>query len=340
MKILYSAGKRPGANLLLQRFASRYTEGTLRIAAYQHASLFLPHLDWTLDALDHPYCGNPRQKIIDLLGRKNLPRMALQPAQKLLQEIEAYQPDLVICDYEPIVANMAYSLGCRLWYYSPVHLLDGFAWGQNQRRYFGSLEVTRKNLAKLPPAEKKLVCSPFALFGDAVKPGYQWVVPASEDYQVPNSGGGLCLISDPDRLSELSKILNCISPYDLVLYSTHRYNLSHLESYLLEEDSYCQAVGACDWMFLGGESVFLMDGIANQTSKFCIAPKLSDPESLLNAILLTYYGLGDDLGQVEYLKYLSVEEIEQSYHQNLENPPAPTLTGVPTLLDEVLSADR
>ena len=44
-----------------------------------------------------------------------------------------------------------------------------------------------------------------------------------------------------------------------------------------------------------------------------MAPNLGDAESLLNAILVKMHGIGDDIGQIEYMKKYGIEEIEKSY---------------------------
>ena len=313
MRILYSAGERVGADLLLSRFIN-VCNHEVKIAAYDVSSQSLDHIDWTLDAVYNKFTGANRVKTSKLLGKKDLPMMGYDQAVQLIRDIDAYSPDLVICDYEPIVANIANVLGLELWYCSPVHLLDGLVWKNGQLRYTGLLEVVRKNLSKLPPASRTFVCSPFALVsGLELKNGYEWLLPHGAFYGHSKAGTGVCLTNDSDRLSELSKILNCIPPFDLTLYSTHRYNLSHLESYMLDDPGYGRAIGSAEWLFCTGESSFICDGILNEVSRFCVAPDLNDPEALLNAILVRECGLGDDVSQVEMLEYFSVEEIQKSY---------------------------
>ena len=317
MRILYSAGKRVGADLLLSRFLNVYHSNyEVRVAAYEISSQSIDHIDWTLDAVYNKFTGADRVKLSKLLKCKDLPMMGYNQAIQLMRDIDEYAPDLVICDYEPIVSNMAAVLGFELWYCSPVHLLDGLVWKSGQLRYTGLLEVTRKNLSKLPRASRTFVCSPFALVkGLVLKEGYEWLLPHGTFYGHSGAGTGVCVTNDSDRLSELSKILNCVPPFDLTLYSTHRYDLSHLESYLLDDAGYGRAVGSADWMFCTGESSFICDGILNNVKRFCVAPDLNDPEALLNAILVKEYGLGEDVTQVELLEHLSVEEIQKSYEK-------------------------
>lgn len=315
MKIVYSAGNRVGADHLISRLLAKQSN-EIKIAAHLKSSNSLSHIDWTLDAIYNKYTGCDRAKLVDLFGHTNLPMMGFDQAVQLIQDINDFQPDLIICDYEPIMANIAKTLGVKLWYCSPVHLLDGIKWGQGQIRYSGLLDNTRKTLSKLPKPDRIFVNSPFGTIQDGpeLKPGYEWVIPETRKLSLDKYGTGMCVTNDSDRVSELSKILNCIPPFDLVLFSNHKYDLSHLESYLIsEKNNYWRAVGGADWMFCTGETSFIADAAFNGVSRLCVAPDLSDPEALLNAILVQLYGLGDDVTQVEYLERYSVEAIEESY---------------------------
>lgn len=319
MKILYSAGNRVGADLLYNNFRSNY-DGEIKLAAYVKSGISQDFIDWTLDAVYNTYTGCNRSKLVNLLGRKNLPMMGYEQAVLLLKEIDLYGPDLVICDYEPIVSNMAAAMGIPLWYCSPVHLLDGVKWKKGQLKYFGLLEIHRKVLSKLPRADKVLINSPFSHFDLDLEAGYERACPTSMVKSLEKMGGGVAVTNDMVRLSELSKILNCIPPYDLILFGTHKYELSHLESYLLEDvDLYKQGIGSTNWLFSTGESQVILDGLKGGVLNFGIAPDLGDPEALLNAILINLYELGDDLGQIEYMEHYCVEEIKKSYHKTRDN---------------------
>ena len=248
----------------------------------------------------------------------------------LLEEISEYSPDLVICDAEPIVANIAKVLGFRLWYCSPLHLLDGVKWSTGQIKYRSRLEKYKKLLAKLPRAERTFVYSPFGRIhplSPELKPGYEWMEP----YHVHSGGdksGGVAIIKDGERISILSKILNCVPPFDLTLFSQHEYNLSHLTSISMFDESnrdiYRDIVSRSSWVFTTGETSFVADAVYNG-AKVCIAPDLNDPETLLNAIMVRNYGLGDDLAQIELMESYAVGMIEKSYsswadtHYTLKN---------------------
>jgi hypothetical protein len=267
--------------------------------------------------LKHRHSSKNKQGLIELFGYHGLPDVGFHELSILLEEISEYCPDLVICDAEPIVANIAKVLDFRLWYCSSLHLLDGVKWGPGQIKYRAKLEKHKKLLAKLPAAERRFVYSPF---GDIqpcpkLKPGYEWMQP----YHVQGDGassGGVAIVKDGRRISILSKILNCVPPFDLILFSRHQYDLSHLRSVnMLDErnrDIYRDIVSRSSWVFTTGETSFVADAIYNG-AKVCIAPDLNDPETLLNALIINHYGLGDDLAQVELMENYAVSAIEKSY---------------------------
>ena len=319
MKIIYSCSNRIGAGVQLTRFL-RQIEGSgheVRIAGFMRPTESITHIDWTLDAFRHRYSSKNKQELIKLFGYHGLPDVGFNELSILLEEISDFCPDLVICDAEPIVANIAKVLGFRLWYCSPLHLLDGVKWEQGQIKYRAKLEKYKKLLAKLPKAEKTFVYSPFGCLERApkLKAGYKWMKPYHVSSDGPKSGG-VAIIKDGDRISILSKILNCIPPFDLTLFSRHEYNLSHLTSVsMLSEDNrdiYRDKVSRSSWVFTTGETNFVADAIYNG-AKVCIAPDLNDPETLLNAIMVRNYGLGDDLAQIELMENYAVGMIEKSY---------------------------
>lgn len=318
MKILYSAGNRVGADSQLFRFLKK-CDHEIKIAAYVKSSESLYHIDWTLDALYHNYSKVDREKLFDLFKSNNIPRVGMKEIELLVEEIADFSPDLIICDYEPILATIATAMGIELWYCSPVHLLDGIKWKYGQLKYNGLLENTRKNLSRLPKANKTFV---YSIFGDMVnapelKYGYEWIRPYHIDATSSNNDIGVAVIPDSGRISELSKILNCIPPFCFTLFGHSTYNLSHLESINLSSiNTYSKVLSNCRWMLSTGETSFLADAFYNKINKVCLAPNLNDQEALLNAILCEYYKFGDDVAQVEYLEQYSVEKLANSFNES------------------------
>lgn len=336
MKIIYSAGNRPGADILLYRFMQN-NDHEVKTAAYIKSSESSINIDWTLDAIYNKYTGCNRGKLVDLFGRKNLPMMGFEEIGLLIDDVTEFKPDLIICDYEPILANIAKSLNIKLWYCSPVHLLDGIIWQDGQMKHTGLLEVCRKNLPKLPEPDKVLVHSPFGIIeGTELKNGYEWVMPESSIKYNENDKYGICITNDSYRVSELSKILNCIPPFDLTLFSQHKYDLSHLESCLLSnKDNYEKAISFASWVFCTGETSFITDALLAGVNRLSISPDLQDPEALLNATMVSLYNLGDNLGQVEYLERYSIETIEESYLKRFDKRYKIKNINIPTLKEKL-----
>ncbi|MDP2696408.1 MAG: hypothetical protein Q8O87_04160 [bacterium] len=314
MKILYSTGNRLGGGEQLRRYME-YNRHEIKTACYLRSSENILHTDWTLDALTNKYSKGTRIGLRKLYGYDGGPHINLEKGYHLKEEIKKYDPDLIICDGEPIVSNLAKSLGKRLWYCSPLHLLDGIEWESGSLRYFSLLDGTRKMLYRLPRAERVYVYSPFGdiNFRPLLKSGYEWMQP----YYVGGRGGedGMAIIEDGDRISQLSKQLNSVKPYDIKLVSPFSYNFSHLRNYKLEE--YKSELGKSRWLFTTGETSYVADGVYNG-KRICIAPNLRDAEGLLNAILIKRYNLGNDVGQIEYMKQYGIEILENSYKETGE----------------------
>jgi uncharacterized protein (TIGR00661 family) len=317
MKILYAAGNRNGADLSLYRFL-QHNSYEIKIAAYSHANNLLTHFDWTLDSLNHKY-SETSTKNHEIFGHKKVPPVNSVELEKLIVDIDNFGPDLIINDFEPITAHMAESFGIPLWYCSPIHLVDGMHWLPGQKKYHSLMETVRRYLPRLPEAERVLVYSPF---GDLKNPpklkqGYEWVSPYHISANDNEKTEKIAVIKDASRISELSKILNCIPPFDLKLFSLYSYKLSHVEcGNFCDEEVYGEFVGSSKWLFTTGETSFLSDALYNGVNRVCVAPSLLDQETLLNAMIIDWYGLGDDVAQVERLGKYSVEEIEKSINAN------------------------
>ena len=327
MKILYSAGNRSGASLLLKEFMDN-CPFDLKVAGYDSSII---NLDWTLNAVRNKYSRLNHGEFNSILDSSWVPLMDTDIGKKLLDDVNDWDPDLVICDYEGFIANIASGLNKELWYSSPVHLLDGFSWPTGLFRYKSLLEVDRKTIAKYPKANRYYVNSPFSLLNLPLKKGYEWLCPMGTNVSGTGDFGGICLINNPDRISILSKILNCVNG-DLTMFGTDKYDLSHLDSYLLEDD-YTISLENSKWLFCCGESTFITDGLRNGL-RICVTPNLDDPEALLNGIMTKGYHLGDDLGCIELMKHISVEYIDKSY-----NGPKNKIYSkkVPTLLEKVVN---
>lgn len=321
MKIFYSAGNHLDNNQQLLRFVNN-TNHKVMVAAHLKSSESFTHIHWTLDALYNRLEIKNKQDIFDLLGHAGGPKVSIKQTEILLRELDDFGPDLIISNGEPVSAHLAKALAVKLWYCSPLHLLDGIEWERGDLRYLSLLANTKKFLAALPIAERTLVYSPFGdlLNCPALKPGYEWVQPYwVQAIEHKNQTQNFAIIPNKNRFSKLTKALNCVN-FDVTLLSGFAENFTHLQVKSIDDIAvYKEALANCNWLFNTGDTSYLADAIYNTIPKMCVAPSLNEPETLLNAILCKLYGIGDDVAQVELMDKYAVPEIEKSQAKQTEH---------------------
>lgn len=341
MKILYSAGNRVGANSQLSRFL-QHLDGKheIKIAAYLKSSDSIPHIDWTLDALHYNKPATANTGMLQLFGYRGVPFVNVDNARIFLQETEKFEPELFIVDGEPIAAHIAKKLGIKLWYYSPLHMLNGLEWEKGQLRYVSRLTSLRHMLRSMPEPDAAFIYSPFGdiKFRPYLKNGFEWIQPYHiEVGEKPTviiksrSVGptinakifpgtnitNIAIINDTNRYSALTKILNSIG-FTINLFSpfTERYNNLLVEN-INNKLKYRDTLTYAKWLFTTGETSYISDAFYN-LKDICVAPTLTDPETLLNAILCRSYGIGVDVAQVELSEDFAAEAIEKAYFKKLK----------------------
>lgn len=314
MKIIYSAGNRIGANSQLERIVSNLNNYEVKIAAYLKSSSSMNHIDWTLDSLHNNILSKKElNKLWSLFGHKNVPCLNLENTRILLLEVAEFKPDLIISDGEPIIAHIAKSLGIKLWYCSPIHLLDGIEWERGQFRYSALLANTKSWLKQFPKADKTFIYSPFGdiKFRPFIKEHYEWITPYH--YKANSIGNtALAVINETDRYTSLTKIINCIDcnvsifgPFIDQQSKSQVFKTSDISNYLKQ-------INNCSNIFITtGETSFIADAFYNNKN-IMIAPNLNDYEGLLNSILVRLYQIGSDLGQLEFMNNFALEELEKS----------------------------
>jgi hypothetical protein len=305
MKILYSAGRRRGAGFQLYDFLSR-CKHEVRTAAYLKSSFLLKDVDLTLDAVNNTYACKSRRIIREVFGNVDfvmkLPLVEVRQAKILLGEIEKYGPDLIISDAEPIIAVLARKLGVRLWYCSPIHLLDGVAWENDQLRYEGSLFNTRNMFRNMPEPDRAFVYSPFGdvIMRPTLNAGYEWIRPYHHE-NINCNGNKAAAIIRPQRKEEISSILKSIS------FDTEAF---------YDYTDYKEGINNTKWMFSCGDTRSIATAVYGGINRICASPTLNDAESMLNAALCRVYGIGDDVGQIEYMKEYAAHIIEKSFEES------------------------
>ncbi len=315
MDIVYSAGNRLGAGIQLRRLLENTTGHNIKVAGYTKSSLLIDHIDWTLDALHNKFSEKKKDVLSEIFDHKNIPNVGIPEVEILINEVDEFAPDLIISDGEPILAHIAKSFGIKLWYCSPLHLLNGIKWERGQMRYYHFLDKAKKFLSRLPEADKTFIYSPF---GDVsmrpvLKPGFERIRPYYYKMDESLYREGIAVIQDPDRISTLSRLLNCTS-FDITLVSQFHYQLSHLYSRDISDlRVYKKLLSNCSWFLTTGETDYLSDAIYNSIDNICIAPNIDDTESLLNAAMCSYYRIGKNVGQVELMDKFALEEMEKSF---------------------------
>lgn len=317
MKIFYSAENRLGADVQLYRFLQNLPKEKhqIKIAGYIKSTQSFSHIDWTLDALHNERNYDMPGLLISLFNHTNIPRVAVKEAETLLEDVNEYNPDLIISDNEPISAHIAQSLNKKLWYCSPIHLLDGIEWQQDQRRYMSTLDRWRRFLSRLPEAEKIFVYAPYGDLKNAppLKSGYEWITPyhAIGNGDIKNS----CIAIIKDKNRKLAKILNTL-PFKTTVFSDERGNYLQIKIEDINNiELYQNYLTNIRWFFTTGETTsYLADAIYNGAQNICIAPTIKDTEAVLNAVICRNWNVGTDLGQIELMELFASEQIEKTYH--------------------------
>lgn len=321
MKIFYSAGNYQDINQQLSRWLL-VNKHEVMIAAHLKSSESFLHVHWTLDALYNRLDNKNPQELFQLLGHTGAPKVSAKQVEILLREIDDFGPDLIISNGEPVSAHLAKALSVKLWYCSPMHLLDGVEWERGDLKYLSLLANTKKYFNKLPQADKILVYSPFGdlLNSPALKSGYEWIQPYSIQAIPKLKDQNIAVVPIKNRLSKLTKVLNCVN-FDLTLFTSFADTFTHLKIKPIDDtNAYQEGLGNCNWFFYTGGTSYLADAVYSAIPRVCAAPSLDDPESLLNGVLGKLYGLGDDIAQVELMDKYAMGEIEKSQSNHRYTP--------------------
>lgn len=283
MKIIYSAGNRIGANTQLSRFIDNIdkTKHQVKTAAYLRSSYSLYTIDWILNAV-HKNTPKDLVKIFDIHSTRYHQNIINQ----LLNDVTKFNPDLIICDNEHILAYIAQEMNIPLWYCSPMLLAEGINWHiKNKINYSFFINLDQNDKFQIfPQAKKYLIYSPFC------------------DLKIPPD----LKISRDDDWSPIYKY-NWVRPYYNKPINIH----INENKRLLELNKILKYIDLNEYYFTDGNTDSIADLIYNK-KKIIISPSVKNKESLLNAILLDRYKIGVDIGQVELMDRFSFEEIENA----------------------------
>lgn len=314
MKIVYSAGNRFGASVQLHRFLSSIGNSHIvKVAAHLKSSLHTPYINWALDSLYQGYNPTNFAKLHSHFESEELPRISFPLTVQLLDEVLEFEPDLVISDGDPVLANIAKKLEIPLWYCSPLHLLDGIRWRKDDLRYVKRTEALRKYFNLFPKPNRTFIYSPL---GDVtptleIRKGYEWITPYFEKVERESNPVGITAIVESHvRARDLSPILNALTE-PVELYSRQPAESLHLKhKHINDFSNYRKSLSSCKYLLVGGESSYFADAVYNNINVLC-SPDLSDYESLLNAILCNRLGVGHNIQQIELMSHYAVDGLER-----------------------------
>jgi len=304
MKIIYAAGNRIGSDSQLNRILKHLTAHDVKVAAYMKSSQSIKHIDWLLDSL---YQNVSSTKEIQKHIGNNFPLQINFELLKFFQnDIEQFEPDLIISDAEVVSALLARKLKIKLWYCSPLHLLDGIEWKKFDLKYTDTLYKTRKFLRYFPDADRKFIYSPFGNLNNRpqIKNGFEWITPYYLN-QISNNEFDfkkLFVCSDNDRASDISNIIK---------FSRYKVGLTSLFESDNIGNQYQKLLNNSNTIISSGETNCISDALFNYKS-LTIAPSLKDAEALINAVLVSNFKLGFNIGQFELMNKFALEEFESS----------------------------
>lgn len=267
MRIIYSAGNRIGANGILARFLENNTEHEIKVAAYGVSSYSIKQVDWFLDAIHVREFYN-----CPLYSVKYNPDYI----SSILNEVIEFDPELIISDSESLFGYIAHEVGIKLWYSSPLNLINGIDWNKERLRYSYIINPY-KNII-YPKADRYLIYSPFCdiLNSPKLKEGYEWVRPYY------NNSDNI-LIEENIRRGELDNILKYVKLND-----------------------YSFTDGCTD----------SISNLFYNSKKIIISPQVKNMESLINSILVDKYNIGYNVGQIELMGMKAVEELDKVCSRN------------------------
>jgi hypothetical protein len=292
----------------------------VKVCGFYKPSCKISIIDWTLDSLYDikPYFRKKKYFEINSsnLGSKSV---IIKRLDRLTEEIEAFGPDLAICDGEFVVPIATTKLNIETWYCSPNHLYDGTNF--TPFKYSSLFESFRKRNFKAPKPTRHLIYSPFCDIDSELKlkSGYEWVRPYYvKESQSEKKYDYISIIDNLERLPNLLRMLNG-SDYSgkIAYYNNENFNrIQYISNNDLE--GYSELLGQSDKVFSFGETDYVSDAIYNGKTIY-IAPTLLEPETLMNAMLVEKMKIGKDLAQIELKGKHSLFSFEDAFNFNSNN---------------------
>lgn len=306
MKILYAAGNRSSSGLQFQRIKEHISNHEIKLAAFSSATQFVSTIDFVLDYFYSFWHDRPSYKRIVREG----------PVTKELEtyaaSIAEFDPDLIIADQEPLTAAVGKFLKIPIWYCSPTHLMDGcFIRSQNYfyREQFRSFQYESR---VWPEADRTFIYSPFSrLKIISLQKGFEWIEPYSNIKQSNVKDLNVAFFSQ--RESEVFSIFQA-SKFEGPFFSNSKLNSSKIIGYSINDSEYNSLLSQSKNVFCAGETSVISDAL-NNNSNIIVCPNVDDYETVINASLLREAEIGRELGQIELMGSVAVDEVNHSLNQ-------------------------
>lgn len=306
MKILYAAGNRSSSGDQFKRIKEHLSEHEIKFAAFSSATQFIQTIDFVLDYFYSFWHDRPSYKRIVQEGF-------------LTKELEAYAacisnfaPDLLIADQEPLTTSIAKLLEIPIWYCSPVHLIGGCPLKSKDVFYKEQSQLFRMEMTVWPKADRIFIYSPFSrLKKIPINKEYEWVEPYSNVKYSKEKDLNIAFFSQREK--EIYSIFNA-SKFEGPFFSHSKFNSSKISGYSIIDSEYDFLIQCSKNVFCAGETSIITDAL-NNNSNIIICPNLNDVETTINASMMKIFGIGRELGQIELMGNLAVDELNNCLNE-------------------------
>lgn len=301
---VFAFGKKSGVDLTVLRLKKVLN---FKVAGYYRSTYNLKFVDWLLDPITVDAKKNHNStKLLDAkLGRANL-----EAVGSLIEALADAQPELLIVDGEETIAKIANKLDCDWIYLSPEHLLDGL---KIKGEYKHLLFQRYMDVCYDWPKGNRIIYSAIGNFDNHISSNYEWITPEWIREELGDKVYDcVFLLDDPSRAAFFTKLAECLNlkiavglPYDA--------SSKYVDTFNIFSD-FSQFIGKTDVIFCFGSNSLLTDALMNE-KKILISPKMSDYESLINAQTVQELGFGLEVGQLEFLGSLALDEFKRAFRK-------------------------
>ena len=306
MKILYAAGNRSSSGDQFRRIKEHLSNHKIKLAAFSSATQFVSTIDFVLDYFYSFWHDRPSYKRIFQKG------FLTKELEHYAACISDFAPDLLIADQEPLTVSIANLLKIPVWYCSPIHLIGGCSLHSKDVFYKEQCDSLRFEYNHWPKADRIFIYSPFSRIKDiSINKGFEWVEPYSNIKQSKDKDLNLAFFSQ--RQKKIYSIFNA-SKFEGPFFSYSKFNSSKISGYSILDLEYDSLLLQSKNIFCAGETNAITDAL-NNNSNIVVCPNLNDVETTINAAILKDAKIGRELGQIELMDNLAVDELNNCLNE-------------------------